>query len=147
MYAHSAFSFYEPFICWALWGVTDQDLQIMELALETLHLLLSFINVLIRSSSQHTSQIRPQRQNLRESKNRYKHFVYLLDAHFWLLIFQKFTSNSWRWIKVLGWSSSGSFKNSNQKRGKGVRKTSKESKQKTNKKQQSKMVNKTWQSG
>ena len=44
------FRCFEPLICWALWGVIDQDLRIMELALETLHLLLLLLLLLFKCS-------------------------------------------------------------------------------------------------
>ena len=81
------------------------------------------LKCIITSSSQHASKIRPLRRSLQKSKNQFQHFVYLLDAHYNLLIFWKFTSNWWRWTKIwvgtalvnkdLGWNSSystGTFK-------------------------------------
>ena len=44
------FRCFEPLICWALWGVIDQDLRIMELALETLHLLFIIIIISVKVS-------------------------------------------------------------------------------------------------
>ena len=64
IHVHSAFSFYEPFICWALWGVIDQDLRIMELALETLHLLLYYYynHLLTTGTDDLTLWLSPKRQ-------------------------------------------------------------------------------------
>ena len=55
--------------------------------------IMNFIIIIVTSSLEDMSKIRPQRQNLQKSNNQFHHFGYTLDVYLGLLNFQEIRSN------------------------------------------------------